>query len=252
MPESPGYIKNLKSESVVQRVIDCLTEAMVSRQLKPGDKLPPEPELAAAFGVARTSVREAIKILTYLGVLESRRSEGTFVISGFQESMIDPMVYGIILNQGEDFESLMELREMTEAGILRLAIRKWGPEKLAFLRERLSRMERLANGADTDLEAFFQADDDFHNADSSFFFYALADKINRVVRVLTYAVRHHTVETMIRSGRVEELVQAHRRIYEALESRDAEGLEEIIRNTYFLEVARKQEREEAGSGKKEL
>ena len=112
MAEQASYLKNLKSESVVQKVINCLTDGMVSGELKPGDKLPTEPELAATLGVARTSVREATKILTYLGVLESRRSEGTFVANGFQESMIDPMVYGIILNKGEDFDSLMELREL--------------------------------------------------------------------------------------------------------------------------------------------
>ena len=130
MAEQAGYLKSLKSESVVQRVINCLTDAMVNKELKPGDKLPTEPELAAASGVARTSVREATKILTYMGVLESRRAEGTFVTQGFQESMIDPMVYGIILNQGDDFKSLMELRQITEEGILRLANKKGNPEGL--------------------------------------------------------------------------------------------------------------------------
>ena len=110
MAEQAKYLKNLKSESVVQQVINCLTDGMVSGELKPGDRLPSEPELAAQLGVARTSVREATKILAYLGVLESRRSEGTFVANGFQESMIDPMVYGVILNGARDFDSLMELR----------------------------------------------------------------------------------------------------------------------------------------------
>lgn len=137
MAEQASYLKNLKSESVVQKVINCLTDGMVSGELKPGDKLPTEPELAATLGVARTSVREATKILTYLGVLESRRSEGTFVANGFQESMIDPMVYGIILNKGEDFDSLMELRELTEVGILRLAIKKRSEEGLETIREKL-------------------------------------------------------------------------------------------------------------------
>lgn len=115
MSETPAYVKNLKKESVVQSVINCLTDAMRSKELKPGDRIPPEPELAASMGVARSSVREAIKILSYLGVLESKRAEGTFVCSGFQESMIDPMIYGIILNQ-DSSENLMELREMVESG----------------------------------------------------------------------------------------------------------------------------------------
>lgn len=228
-------MKNLKSESVVQKVINCLTDGMVSGELKPGDKLPTEPELAATLGVARTSVREATKILTYLGVLESRRSEGTFVANGFQESMIDPMVYGIILNKGEDFDSLMELRELTEVGILRLAIKKRSEEGLETIREKLDAFSDAVE--QENLTAAFQADNDFHDAVSSLCQNDLVDKINRVVRVLTYAVRQKTVYTMIQTGRGQELLQAHWKIYEILYTKNMEGLEEFIHDTYFLDVA---------------
>ena len=235
MAEQASYLKNLKSESVVQKVINCLTDGMVSGELKPGDKLPTEPELAATLGVARTSVREATKILTYLGVLESRRSEGTFVASGFQESMIDPMVYGIILNKGEDFDSLMELRELTEVGILRLAIKKRSEEGLETIREKLDAFSDAVEQGN--LTAAFQADNDFHDAVSSLCQNDLVDKINRVVRVLTYAVRQTTVYTMIQTGRGQELLQAHWKIYEILYTKNMEGLEEFIHDTYFLDVA---------------
>ena len=208
---------------------------MVSGELKPGDKLPTEPELAATLGVARTSVREATKILTYLGVLESRRSEGTFVANGFQESMIDPMVYGIILNKGEDFDSLMELRELTEVGILRLAIKKRSEEGLETIREKLDAFSDAVEQGN--LTAAFQADNDFHDAVSSLCQNDLVDKINRVVRVLTYAVRQKTVYTMIQTGRGQELLQAHWKIYEVLYTKNMEGLEEFIHDTYFLDVA---------------
>ena len=223
MAEQPGYLKNLKSESVVQRVINCLTDGMVSGELKPGDKLPTEPELAASLGVAR--------------VLESRRAEGTFVASGFQESMIDPMVYGIILNKGEDFNSLMELRELTEVGILRLAIKKQQPQGLEIIKEKLDAFEQAVAGKG-DVEAAFQVDNDFHDAVSALCQNALVDKINRVVRVLTYAVRRETVAAMIQTGRGQELLAAHRKIYDILCSRNQDDLEEIIHNTYFLDVAK--------------
>ena len=225
MAEQAGYLKSLKSESVVQRVINCLTDAMVNKELKPGDKLPTEPELAAAFGVARTSVRE------------SRRSEGTFVTSGFQESMIDPMVYGIILNQGEDFQSLIELRELTEVGILRLAIKKQSREGLDLIRKRLEEFEAAIAREENQLEAVFQADNNFHDAVSALCQNALVDKINRVVRVLTHAVRLKTVKTMVQSGRGKELLQAHWKIYDLLRTRNIENLDEVIHNTYFLDVA---------------
>lgn len=163
MSDTPGYVKNLKKESVVQSVINCLTDAMRNKQLKPGDRIPPEPELAASMGVARSSVREAIKILTYLGVLESKRSEGTFVCSGFQESMIDPMIYGMILNQ-DSFDNLMELREMVEAGIMRLASAKYNEEDGRVLEQLLDQMRGIVRGDGQDkVERFFAVDNQFHD-----------------------------------------------------------------------------------------
>ena len=239
MAEQASYLRNLKSESVVQQVINCLTDGIVSGQLKPGDRLPTEPELAARLGVARTSVREATKILAYMGVLESRRSEGTFVSSGFKESMIDPMVYGIILGRGRDFDSLIELRELIEVGIMRLAIRKRNPEQLAEIHRRLEDFEDAAAGRRGEIvEACFLADDDFHAAVSAMCQNDLADKINRVVRVLTYAVRRKTVETMISSGRSREHIDIHWKIYEMLETGDAANLEALIQHSYFLDIVK--------------
>lgn len=241
MADRPAYLKNLKSESVVQRVINCLTDGMISGELKPGDKLPTEPELAANFGVARTSVREATKILTYMGVLESRRSEGTFVSTGFQESMINPMVYGIILNRGGDFDSLMELRELIEVGILQLAVKKENQEGLDLVKNRLEDFEAAVAGTDDVAQAAFEADNAFHDAVSDLCRNTLVSKIDSVVRMLTYSVRWDTVKTMIDTGRGEELLQAHQKIYDMLAAKDLQHIEERIRNTYFLDVLDREE-----------
>ena len=66
----------------------------------------------------------------------------------------------------------------------------------------------------------------------------LADKINRVVRVLTYAVRRKTVETMISSGRSREHIDIHWKIYEMLETGDAANLEALIQHSYFLDIVK--------------
>lgn len=126
----PEYLKKINRSSVVQRVIDRLTQAMLSGELKPGDKIPTEMELSEQLGVARNSIREAIKILVYIGVLEIKRAEGTFVCNGFSESLIDPMIYGIILNQQNEQE-LHELRAMVETGVMRLAVEKCSEEEIA-------------------------------------------------------------------------------------------------------------------------
>ena len=141
MNQNISYLKKLNNESVVQRVINCLTDAMINKELRPGDKIPTELELSETLGVGRNSIREAIKILVYLGVLEIRRAEGTFVCEGFTESMIDPMIYGIILDKADSYDNLMELREMMESGVVRLAMTKYTEEDMHNLEEKLSLMK---------------------------------------------------------------------------------------------------------------
>lgn len=236
MEQTPTYLKSLKKESVVQSVINCLTDAMRNKELQPGQRIPPEPELAASLGVARSSVREAIKILTYLGVLESKRSEGTFVCSGFKESMIDPMIYGIILNQ-DSFEDLMDLRQMIEVGSMRLAILKHTDEELEDLSDILEQMHGILVYGNNKVDDFFRIDNDFHDKVTEMSHNPLVDKINRVVRTLTYSMRYETVRTMITTGHEQELYEAHADLFAALSNAEnIMNMDEIVRKTYFSEV----------------
>jgi DNA-binding FadR family transcriptional regulator len=232
---TPEYLHSLKKESVLQSVINRLTDAIKSGELKPGDKMPSEVELAEALGVARSSVREAIKILSYLGVLESRRSEGTFVCSGFSESMIDPMVYGIYLNQ-DSVENLMELREMTETGMMRIAIVHHSESELRELEQILRKMEEAPKDRKDPVKAFFREDDRFHDKIAEMGKNPMADKINRIVRSLTYDLRYKTVSEMIASGRTEELIEAHRRLLEAIGEGNLHNVSDKVRGSYYEEV----------------
>ena len=227
-------LKRVKNPSVVQQGIDSLTEAMIQKELRPGDKIPTENELSESLGVARNSVREAIKILVFLGVLEIRRPEGTFVCNGFSESMINPMIYGIILNQGDSYDSLMELREMTEAGVLRLAMEKQTKEDMEGLSRALAQMKEAFFREPQDLQASFEADNRFHDTIMEMGRNVMVSKINNIVRILTESVRYDTVSGMITSGRADELYEAHERIYQMLCEKDTGNLNECIRGTYFL------------------
>lgn len=235
MDDSIGYLKRLDSESVVQRVINCLTEAMLTKQLKPGDKIPTEMELSQSLGVGRNSIREAVKILVYLGVLEIHRAEGTFVCEGFSESMIDPMIYGIILDKNEDYENLMELRELMEVGVVHLAMKKYNDKDIQNLESRLSDMkEEIQKGIDN-IGRIFEADNQFHDAVSMMGHNLLVDKINKVVRMLTHTVRLKTVTRMVDTGRGMELYEAHEKICDMLRDKSEKHINETIRSTYFQE-----------------
>jgi DNA-binding FadR family transcriptional regulator len=98
------------------------------------------------MGVGRNSVREAIKALVTVGVLVIRRAEGTFVADGFNDRMMEPMVYGLILEGGSTL-AVLELRHIFEVGVLQLAIEKATEKDIAHLRSALSFFEKTVRDA---------------------------------------------------------------------------------------------------------
>ncbi len=227
-------LKRIKSESIVQQIIDSLVEAMIRKELKPGDQIPTEMELAERLGVGRNSVREAIKILVYFGVLEIRRAEGTYVCEGFTDTMIDPIIYGIILDKAGSYEYLMELREIMEAGVMKLAMENAKEEEFRSLRIQLDRMRREIEIGPENVDRVFQEDNEFHSIITSMGHNPLVQKIEAVVRTLTHSMRYETVKAMVESGRGQELYEAHEKLLRILESKDETDLNENVRNTYFV------------------
>ena len=244
-------LKRIKSESVVQQIIDSLVEAMIRKELRPGDQIPTEMELAESLGVGRNSVREAIKILVYFGVLEIRRAEGTYVCEGFTETMIDPIIYGIILDKAGSYEYLMELREIMEAGVMKLAMQNAEEEEIRKLKIQLERMRREIELGSDNVDRVFHEDNEFHSIITAMGHNPLVQKIEAVVRTLTHSMRYETVKTMVESGKGQELYEAHAKLLQILENKDESGLNENVRNTYFVEEfvqAKEAEEKQKGSG----
>lgn len=231
----PNQTHKINSRSVVQQTMDYITDSIIRKELLPGDQIPTEAQLTEILGVSRNTVREAIKILIYMGVLEIRRPEGTFVCSGFSEPLIDPMLYGIILNQGDSYDDLMDLREMMESGVMRMVIRRASDEDIEKLHPALMRLKEACMAEHPDLEEVFRRDDEFHIAVNELGGNEMVIRISNTVRMLTHSMRYDSVQQMLASGRAEELYRAHERIYRILKDRDEEDLERKIRSTYYVD-----------------
>jgi len=229
-----AYLKRQERPSVVQHVINCLTEAMITRQLSPGDKIPTEAELSEQLGVARNSVREAIKMLTFLGVLEIRRPEGTFVCDGYSESLLNPLIYGIILQQGNSYNQLIEMREMMEVGVMRLAIEKASNEDVERVHAQLLRLKDALLRQPPNVEQANLEDNRFHDMIDEICQNDIVSRVNGLVRTLTYQLRYETTARMVLSGRGQEHYEAHLHIYETLKNKDTHGLNRVIRDSYFI------------------
>ncbi|MGD8188422.1 FadR/GntR family transcriptional regulator [Brevibacillus ginsengisoli] len=98
-------------------------EIMQRENLRPGDKLPSERDLSEALGAGRSSVREALRALELLGLIETRRGEGTFLRNYRQNRLIDILGY-FILRDAKTKKDLVEMRKILELEAVRLACRR--------------------------------------------------------------------------------------------------------------------------------
>lgn len=146
---------------VVHRVVGVIQEALINGEVRPGDCLPSENQLARQLGVSRASVREAIRMLVALGVVEVRRGSGNFVRTPpFEHGLIDPFIFRLILESVEPAD-LMELRTIFEMGYIGLAIDRMSPAQAQQL-DRLTRELREAAERNAPVGELLELDVGFH------------------------------------------------------------------------------------------
>ncbi|MDR3551607.1 MAG: FCD domain-containing protein [Clostridia bacterium] len=104
--------KKIKKNTVVEQVMERIKDLIASGKYKAGDKLPIENELAEMFGIGRSSLREAVKIFNYLGVLESHAAKGTFVCDRSHISS-EALSWAVLLG-GDEINELIEIRAAIE------------------------------------------------------------------------------------------------------------------------------------------
>jgi GntR family transcriptional repressor for pyruvate dehydrogenase complex len=124
--------KLIGNQSIVETIVSQISDAIITGQLRPGDKIPTEAEMMQSLGVGRNSVREAIKMLSALGVIEIRRGDGTYINDHVPPSIFDSLIYSILFDKSSK-EEILELREAIEINILELAIEKAVPTDIVRL-----------------------------------------------------------------------------------------------------------------------
>ncbi|KKB11336.1 GntR family transcriptional regulator [Devosia geojensis] len=138
-------------------VQESLRNYIEENDLAAGAPLPPETFLAQQLGVGRNSVREAIKALESLGILETRRGVGVFVKEFSFAPLLDNLAYGLQASL-RDVEELREIRRVLETGLIDRTIEMIGEDDLAELRQVTERMRRKAERG----ESFAEDDQQFH------------------------------------------------------------------------------------------
>jgi DNA-binding FadR family transcriptional regulator len=156
--EVPAY------RSQTDHVVSTIMQMVSTGELRPAQRLPIEKELASRFGVSRGSLREGVRALAVLGVLETRQGDGTYMTALDATNLLSPLAFFADLQMANNPSQLLHVRRVLEAESAALAARALTEVQLDQLEGVLDKVDRiLAKGTDHyDLAAFIAADTDFH------------------------------------------------------------------------------------------
>jgi DNA-binding FadR family transcriptional regulator len=213
-------VEPINSTRIYEEIVRQIRTLISEGKLKSGDRLPPERELAERFKVSRPSVREALRTLESMGLIEIRLGEGTFVREISVDSLIEPLAL-VILTQREAVGELFEARRLLEPPIAGLAARR-------STKDEIQEMERILEEQARDVAAGrtgLAQDAAFHAAIASS---AHNRAITRIVHALIDLLTQSREESLQIPGRPRRSHQDHRRILKAIQRRDAASAERTM------------------------
>lgn len=210
MDQDGMIIRPVSRATLPQEIVKAVTDLIMKRVWKPGDMIPSEKELAIRFQVGRSTIREAVKSLVVLGVLEARAGEGSFVREPTSELLSGAFRWGLLLSEG-NLDDLVEVRILVEVECARRAALNVTDALVSQLDASLDEMR----AEPMDHQAFMEADTRFHlaiaHAAKNPIFESVGSTIQSIVRIW-YPKTYYIPETKDRT------VAEHRAIAEAIGS----------------------------------
>lgn len=212
-----------KQQKAYRCVIEHFKKKIIDGELRPGEKLPPEREIAEQLNVSRNSVREAIRIMDMTGVISSQQGSGNYITCEFQKSLAETMTMMFAMDQ-IDYRQISQIRQALERLALSLAVMQATDEQIA-------EMETLVEELDqsTDDEKNVTLDKKIHftlaQASGNILVLDFLEACSGVIDMFIKDVREEILRTEDRKDR---LNQCHKKLVEALKEKDeAKGLEAL-------------------------
>lgn len=219
--------KRIGRVSVTEKIIEYLKEQVLSQALLPGQQLPSEENLAAQLGVGRGTVREALRVLVYLGFIE-RRNKVTYVTSiAAQKNLPGDFIEKIHLHG--DVMKVIEVRRIVEPAAAALAAQRADPDEVAEIGKCLVAMERHFDR----VEEFIDHDNEFHEAvfraSGNHILLELMRSIHKLMKENQALVlrRSHTIQP--------RSLEFHRQLYAAIRDGQEEEAHDIMER-HILDV----------------
>lgn len=245
MPETAEIFDRIdRPRRLPDEVATAIMEAIENGQLSAGDRLPTEFDLSKRFGVARTVVREAISLLRYDGIVDSRRGVGAFISDKQQRSAfrISPACF----EKRKQIVQLLQLRTGVQAGASALAAEMRTDSQMSGIQDLFEEMKRAdEKGPDEALE---------ERVDGELLLYRrIAEASGNAYYVEVIAMIETNIQNNLRSAFLKNaaasefgpaIIAEHRAVIDALEARDIEGARVATRSRFEKAAARLAARED--------
>jgi GntR family transcriptional repressor for pyruvate dehydrogenase complex len=218
---------NLQDRAAGVQVVEHVRREIEAGRLGPGDRLPPERELALKMGVSRPSLRSGLRTLQAMGIVTSRRGAGTFIVEGPPRLGKAPLEFLAALH-GFTLDQMYEARRMLEVGAAGLAAERATGEQLASMADEITGMFASLE----EPQVFLRHDLGFHRA-------VAAGSGNPIVAAIIGTLAEIIWETgrlNMEDPSLRDSAEIHRKIYEAIRARSPERARREM--TEHLERAR--------------
>ena len=197
------------SEQVASQIVDMI----LSGQWKPGDKLPPEAELGKTLGVSRVTMREALRSVAFIGLVNTRTGQGTFVARSIPK-FVDHLVTTGLVQTEKDLTDLVDARIAIELELAAICAERASDQQLEELERLVKEMERAV---EDEGEEFLRLDLDFHLSIAT---YSQSDVLAHLLRTIRSLLQEVITKSAQVPGDRRLAYEGHLKILEALKQRD--------------------------------
>ena len=214
-----------KTKKAYEIVIDSIKEQIMDQELVLGQSLPPEREISEKLGVSRNSVREALKILTVMGVVSSRQGAGNYISGNFKGYMVDALSMMFMLDK-LDYDQINQIRIGLEMQAYALAVKNAETKDIIEL-------QALDQSTDNDEKTMY--DKKIHyaiaKASGNVLIVNILDALSEVMDIFIFEMRREILRTEKRKGMLQE---AHKQIVECLLKRDVVNGQKALMNHFDM------------------
>lgn len=218
-------LKTIGQQTIVDQIINTLTESIIKGDYKSGSRLPSEFELMEEMQVSRNSLREAMKILSAMGIVEIKRGDGTYICSQVNPTLFDRVVYSMIYDASSS-EELLELRQILDEATVQMAVSKITPYEAEKLQSSIDSMKKACENQN--IQEMQQHDMEFHRI--------LIDSCKNVffIRIMkgVYSIFENSIGETVRLEKIDSKApEYHQRILDCILAKDYEKIHKVVKDS---------------------